>query len=277
MSDLALTTPCRVVRMRVHSQEPSTPDLPGRAADDELLAREHPLTIVLAGREVATLLCSPAQLEDLVVGFLISEGLVGQPSTIASIRLQTEDAQSRAEVEVNADLGLQLSTYGRRTVTSGCGAAGRTSLGLLESLRMRPVTPPTAFPATAVLQALRTLNEAGQIYAATHGTHACALADAAGRLLILAEDIGRHNAADKVLGARARTAAEKLPLLVTTGRVSSEIITKAIVHGVPIVASRSAPTSSAVTLAREYGVVLVGFGRGVRCAVFAGEQHLTEK
>ncbi|MEX2442558.1 MAG: formate dehydrogenase accessory sulfurtransferase FdhD [Alkalispirochaeta sp.] len=241
---------------------------------DDVVVVEHPMTIYVNHHEVATLMCTPTDLEDLVTGFLISEGLIRTFQAIKQISLSEESY--RADVQVGEDITMQLESYGRRTVTSGCGAVDRRPMRLLDSLRVRPLEPSAPVTAAQLLSAMRGLTAAPSLFSETGGTHSCALYRGEEQVCI-AEDVGRHNAADKVLGAMHRLAQPATAMiLVTTGRISSEIVIKAAVHRVPVVISRSAPTEFAVRIAQEAEILLAGFCRGRRCNVYAGSERLIE-
>ena len=176
-------------------------------------------------------------------------------------------------VELRADALPDLQALERHFyTTSACGVCGKASL---ESLRIRgcPVIPPGPEVEPAVLRRLPEKLQAGQgIFAATGGLHAAALFDAEGTLLVVREDVGRHNAVDKLVGWALMGG--RLPLsrhiVMVSGRSSFEILQKCLMAGVPIVCAVSAPSSLAVALAREFGITLVGFLRGDRFNVYTG-------
>jgi len=228
-------------------------------------------TVELASADVvlARLQCLPTDLEDLGVGFLLAEGLVEDPKALAD--LVVSDDGSRI------DLGLprfDAEEIARRvsemTLASGCGRA------VFAAEVRRRATGPRArgFSAAEVLAAVRDLDRRGEIFRSTGCVHAAA-AWRDGEMLAFREDIGRHNAVDKVAGAVARSGGDlRGALIVSTGRLSTEIAAKAVRLGAWGVASRSAPTARAVELAAEFGMLLAGFARGRRLNIYCGAERL---
>jgi len=216
---------------------------------------------------------------ELAAGFLHGEGVVRSGEQIRGIShcadpdLDEDKRHNIVSVELRADALPDLQALERHFyTTSACGVCGKASL---ESLRIRgcPVIPPGPEVEPAVLRRLPEKLQAGQgIFAATGGLHAAALFDAEGTLLVVREDVGRHNAVDKLVGWALMGG--RLPLsrhiVMVSGRSSFEILQKCLMAGVPIVCAVSAPSSLAVALAREFGITLVGFLRGDRFNVYTG-------
>jgi FdhD protein len=256
--------------------------------DDEVV-REEPLTIFVGDEELVTLLASPSDLEDLVLGFLFTEGLIRDAAGVARLEIDAE----RGEAWVDLVDGVVASRlFGRRAITSGCGAAGRSrqalyraidvlQLGVIPGAGSRraeppPPTPPPPPSPDTIFALAHLLQTGGEIFRRTGGVHSAALAFDE-TLACLREDIGRHNAVDKVAGwALAQAAAAGVPprdylrraILLTTGRLSSEIVIKAARAGIGVVVSRSAPTALAVEISGLLGVVLIGFARGQRFTIY---------
>ncbi len=236
-----------------------------RLTDDEVVV-EAPLTIYINGRELVTLLCTPDKLESLALGFLRSEGLLNSLDDVAALRLR--DDRGAVEVELKNKGGLLEKLYGRRTITSGCGK-GTIFYSALDALRSSPVRGDSVTLTAGEVHALmRELQERATLFKATGGVHAAALAGG-GKILIFCEDIGRHNAVDKIIGECLRQGlAMEDKVLVCSGRLSSEILLKAAKLRLPMLISRAAPTTLSIELAQTLNITLVGFVRGRRMNIY---------
>ena len=274
---------------------------PGRSADvttvtiDEGVFRqqvdrvavEEPLEIrLLAGKERRSLVLTmrtPGHDFELAAGFLFNEGIVRSREEIVGISycLDAEIDQTQQYNIVNVELRARslpdLSAYTRLFSGYGaCGICGRESIEALEARGLDNIDDSTTV-APALLYGLPDRMRAAQpIFERTGGLHATALFNAAGELLVLREDIGRHNAFDKVVGEAFL--ADRLPLkgriALVSGRASFELVQKAVAAQIPILASISAPSSLAVDLSRRFGITLVGFLRGHRANVYAAEERV---
>ena len=249
----------------------------------DTLATEEPMEIrlVVGGRRqtVAITMRTPGADFELAAGFLYGEGIVDSPEDIAKISYCVDsevDAEQRyniVNVELRGNREYDLRPLERHFyTTSACGVCGKASLEGLE-LRGCPVIPPgLEIPAETVYSLPGKLREAQGLFEATGGLHAAALFDADGELLALREDVGRHNATDKLVGWALLEG--RLPLsghvVMVSGRSSFEILQKCLTAGVPVVCAISAPSSLAVDVAKEFGMTLVGFLRGGRFNVYAG-------
>jgi len=224
---------------------------------------ELSLTITVNGEELVTILCTPLKLNCLVIGFLYSEGIITSISDVASMRL--------CEDESLADVRLSKTEHPlpvRRTVTSGCGGAiGFQTQG--QKVDSELVVAPAE-----VLSLMKQLRQQAQLFQTCGGVHTSALADTR-HLLVVAEDIGRHNTLDKIQGeCLLRGLSTRDRLLLTTGRLSSEMVFKAARMQTPIVVSRSSPMERAISLASDLGITLVGYARSHRLSVYSGEKRL---
>lgn len=253
----------------------------------DTVAVEEPLEIRVAGCAVAVTMRTPGDDLDLAAGFLLTEGIIHRLDDIASLGYCPADDPDSVSNIVNLNPVDPQSVdpeRWRRAVytTSSCGICGRASLD-----RVRQAADPIDStlrlePAQLYGMAL-VLQGAQRLFGATGGLHAAALFDREGTLTVLREDVGRHNAVDKVIGSALRAGA--LPLrdtvLVVSSRGSFEIVQKALIAGIPVVAAVSAPSSLAVTLAQEMGVTLVGFlrpGDGAgRFNVYAGSERIVQR
>ncbi len=244
---------------------------------DDQVATEAPLEIRIAGTPIAVVMRTPGHDEDLVRGFLLSERIATDPAAIVSVRHCTTVDRPEAEdnvVQVVLRHPVDLAALRRNLfASSSCGICGKASI---EQVMNRSGSIGHEVTVTAAdLYGLPDRLEAGQAgFAATGGVHAAALFDDALATIAIREDIGRHNAVDKVLGVaaqRGRTGA----VLMVSGRVSFEIVQKALACGVELVAAVSAPSALAVELARESRMTLVAFLRSPRMCVYTGEERIT--
>ncbi len=226
------------------------------------VVREQPLTVYVNGERFLTLLCSPFQLEPLVLGYLWMEKVITGLDEVAE--LQISEVDGRAEVTLRQPVTLPTE----RILTSGCG--GGITFRIDPRLFPRITSDVRVSPADLGNRMHDLLREAVH-YHASRGIHGAALADR-DRLLLVAEDVGRHNAVDKLMGlALQRGIATTDRILLSTGRVSSEMLLKAARMSVPIVASRTSPTEMAVALAEQLGVTVVGYLRGESLNLYAGQ------
>jgi FdhD protein len=248
----------------------------------ELVVTEEPLEIRLchAGRceTVSVTMRTPTEDEHLAAGFLFTEGIVTdrrEVERIESHRARGDhivDVHTRHAVEVDPALKRQFLT------NSSCGVCGRALVQGLYAERGGPVQSDLTVSARQLVEMPRTLRTAQRLFARTGGLHAAGLFDASGRLLQVAEDIGRHNAVDKVIGARflAGETPDAHVVLQVSGRVSFEIVQKAGAAGIPIVSAVSAPSSLAVSAADRLGITLAAFVREDRMNVYAHPERLVD-
>jgi FdhD protein len=226
------------------------------------VVREQPLTVYVNGDRFLTLLCSPMQLEALVVGYLWMEKIIQSLDEVTQLAVSAVDG--RADVTLRTPVELPTE----RILTSGCGGGitFRIDHRLFPRLHSRLRVAPSD-----ICQRMKDLFGAAVHYKESRGIHGAALADAS-RLLVVAEDVGRHNAVDKVKGEALRRAIPTEDrILLSTGRVSSEMLLKAARMGVPIVASRTSPTEMAVALAEQLNVTVCGYVRGDTLNLYAGD------
>lgn len=237
-----------------------------------LVVVEIPLTVYVNDTELATLICSPGGHRELAVGFLLSEGLLQDYSDIKSITYNEQD--SLLWVDTVAPVP-QLENFLRRQIASCCGKGRATLYYINDARKLKPVQSGHIFEAAHLLHLIGLLEEKSSTFRKTGGVHSAALGDSKG-MLARYEDIGRHNAVDRVLGyafLNKIDPADKCLLL--SGRISSEILIKAAHYGIPVVVSRSAPTFLAVELADEFNLALVGFARGERLTVYSHTEKVS--
>lgn len=243
---------------------------------DDALAVEEPLEIRVGGQSVAVVMRTPGHDRELAAGFLVTEGIVRRREDVLDLVYCRGGGGAPEEniidVLLAAGAKVDLARLTRHVFTSSsCGICSKATIEAVRA-QFPPITVPLA-PSRAVLEALPEMLRGVQAaFEATGGLHASALFDAKGGLIVVREDVGRHNALDQVVGHAFF--AECLPLaehiLLVSGRVSFEIMQKALAAGIPCVAAISAPTSAAVEFARASGQALVGFLRGARMNVYAG-------
>jgi FdhD protein len=229
------------------------------------VVREQPLTVFVNGEKFITLLASPVKLECLVVGYLWLEKVIASVDDIH--RLSVSEVDGRAEVELSRSVELPKE----RILTSGCG--GGITFRIDPRLFPRIVSGFRVEPAR-LLERMKDLYREAVGYRASRGIHGAALADSE-RLLFMAEDVGRHNAVDKVVGqALLAGVSTGDRILLNTGRISSEMLLKGARMGVPLVVSRTSPTEMAVALAEQLGITVVGYLRHDGFNVYAGGDAL---
>jgi FdhD protein len=251
----------------------------------DTVAAEEPLEIRLGGTPLAVTMRTPGDDFDLVHGFLATEGVITGPGDVAGLRYcDSVDADGRntynvVDVDLAPGVAAPDTALDRNFYTSSsCGVCGKASI---EAIRTRTAFDVAADGARVPLSVLLSLPDrlraAQQVFDKTGGLHAAGVFTADGELRTVREDVGRHNAVDKVVGDAVR--AGRLPLaghvLMVSGRASFELTQKAAMAGVPVLAAVSAPSSLAVELAREVGITLVGFLRGDGCNVYTGQERLT--
>lgn len=252
------------------------------------LTTEEPLEIRLVSpsRTVAVTMRTPGADFELAAGFLFSEGVISCKEDIQRMSYcvdQLVDGEQRyniVNVELREGLIPDLQPLERHFFTSSaCGVCGKTSIAALQ-LRGYPVISPGLIVTPELIYSLpEQLRAAQGIFTATGGLHAAAVFNAQGQILSLREDVGRHNALDKLIGTALL--ANELPfnehIVMVSGRSSFEILQKSVAAGVPIVCSVSAPSSLAVSVAKEFGITLIGFLRGERFNVYTGWERIRDK
>ncbi len=243
------------------------------------LAGEEPLLIQVADQALTVTMRTPGDDFELTAGFLFTEGMVGSREDIVSLDWaddsETEHHAVRVELKTGA-IPRSQETKRNFLSASGCGLCGKTSLEAVYAPGITPPNPDFRFDPQVLCSLPETLRPAQTLFGRTGGLHAAALFDPSGKLLALREDVGRHNAVDKLVGWALLQG--HLPLsncvLLASGRGGFEIIQKSLRAGIPLLASVSAASSLAVQMAREFGLTLVGFLRNRRFVVYSGEERL---
>ncbi len=233
------------------------------------VVEEKPLTIFINDYEIATLLCTPKDLKSLIIGFLASEGLIEDIKNISNIKFDYQNTV--AKVDINKKVRLNL--LGKRTLTSGCGG-GITFTSIKDCAESKTIYSSIRVKPDTILNLMQELHSSSAMFKKTGGTHSAALAQK-NQLVITAEDIGRHNALDKIIG---KSLIEDLSfedkIILTSGRLSSEMVLKVLKQGIPVLVSRSAPTRMAVEMAAEKELTLIGFTRGKRMNIYTKSQRI---
>ncbi len=234
---------------------------------EKSLVRETAWTIYVNGQELVTILCTPNKMNFLVLGFLASEGIIQSLDDVGLLRV-CEDEGNVVEVRLRDE---NLSLPRQRVLLSGCG--GGVTFEDLQASHAR-LSSSIAIAPTQISKLMRDLQKSAEVYRTAGGIHASALSDGE-RLLIVAEDVGRHNTLDKIRGeCMLRGILTKDRLLLTTGRISSEMVNKAVGMETPILISRTSPTDLAVRLADSWGITLVGYVRGKRMNLYTHPERI---
>lgn len=238
---------------------------------EDTLAVEEPLQILLNGSPLSITMRTPGNDSDLAIGFLFTEGIVEDIAQIAAVRQEDENSvsvQLKPGVAI-APHHLQRNFY----ATSSCGVCGKASIQAIAATPRRTLSDSGPHFAPGVIHQLSdTVRQAQAVFDRTGGLHAAALFSSEGRLLELREDVGRHNAVDKVIGfaLQANNLALADLLIFVSGRAGFELVQKALMAGIPALAAVGAPSSLAVETALQYDMTLLGFVRGERFNIYSG-------
>ncbi len=239
---------------------------------EDPVVRETSLRIFVNDREIVALQSLLNEVKELAVGFLYTECVINDPSAIRDIEFR--EGLHAVVVKTGEDIpSTNIPTV--RSVTSGCGA-GVSFVDPLQSQLFRKVESVSTLKAEAVQGLMRGLLKASKLFQETGGVHIAALSDGE-ELIHISEDIGRHNCIDKIVGWMHLNP-EKIPgrkIILSSGRLSSDIVAKSVRGDVEYVISHSAPTRGAVQLAREFGITLIGFARGNRFNIYSNEERIT--
>ncbi|MEQ8964457.1 MAG: formate dehydrogenase accessory sulfurtransferase FdhD [Azospirillaceae bacterium] len=246
-----------------------------RRADDDRLAVEAPVAFLYNCASHAVMMATPGDLEDFAYGFTISEGIVADASEIAAVRATPKGVGYSLGIDIPGERAAALSGRARNMEgRTGCGLCGVAEIE--QALRPLPVATVNAtIRAQAVARALDALPAAQALNRETGAVHAAAFADREGRLLVVREDVGRHNALDKTIGAAARRGLDPAGgFVVVTSRCSMEMVQKTATFGCPVLVAISAPTSLAVELAEDAGLTVAAFARGERLNLYARPERI---
>nr|WP_300006188.1 formate dehydrogenase accessory sulfurtransferase FdhD [Tissierella sp.] len=234
--------------------------------EEDIIVVESPFTIFIDEKEIITLLCTPKSLEELTIGFIVSEGFIDGVEDIEKISI--DEKSLIAHVSLKNKSGFAQKFQGKRTITSGCGK-GSVFYNVLDSFKSKKIKNPLEINIEAIKETMRDFNKRSQLFMETGGVHSCGLYDGE-TIIIFEEDIGRHNALDKIIGRALKDDIDlKDKIIFTSGRISSEILIKTAKREISTIVSRSAPTSLAIDIARELHISLIGFVRGEKLNIYS--------
>ncbi|AOB25888.1 MULTISPECIES: formate dehydrogenase accessory sulfurtransferase FdhD [Bordetella] len=245
------------------------------AGQSDHVAEETPVALEFNGISHATMLVTPTHLDDFALGFALTEGIVGGMADVRGVELETRCDGIVVQVEIATSCEVRLKERRRAMAgRTGCGLCGVETLP--EVVRdVAPVADSAAVPVANVLRAMQSLRSRQTLHDATGATHAAGWADASGEVVLAREDVGRHNALDKLIGALARQGIAPLPgMAVVSSRASFEMVQKTASAGIPILAAVSAPTALAIRLARQANVTLLGFVRNTDATIYSHPQRI---
>lgn len=235
------------------------------------VASEIGFSLIVNDKQVVTLLCTPSELDAMAIGFLLSEGILKDRESLQDIHVDEKTFTVSVQLK-NMPEDID-ATFHKKTITSGCGRG----ITFTDAANLKDLPPNksairlTTHEIQTLLKKFRSISE---LFLKTGGVHSAALADR-GQIYMFAEDIGRHNAVDKLVGKAFLTG---IPLenkiLLSSGRISGEIMTKVIRNRVPIMITRTAPTCMSITYAEDHGVTLIGFARGNRMNIYTHPQRV---
>ena len=240
---------------------------------EQTVIREKPVALYFNEKEFVTLLCAGNHLDELAVGFFYAEGLLHSRADLMEIRIDKEAGKVMVAAKPYPAMYEKLRE--KRTITSGCGK-GTVFYNALDALLSKPVSSTLTIRPLEITRLIHDLNTLSDEYRQTHGVHNCALASP-GELLVFRDDIGRHNAVDMIVGhafLKGMPLADKL--LVTTGRLTSEIIIKAAKIGIPLIVSRNTATALAIEIAQSLNITLVGYVRAGKFLVYTGHERISD-
>jgi FdhD protein len=249
----------------------------------DLLAIEEPLQLCLNGSPLSITMRSPGSDLDLATGFLFTEGIIGDVGQILSMRAESaedgsDDSGDRVIIRLKPEVAIDPGRIRRNFYTSSsCGVCGKLAIGAIEVRPARPMRlSGPQFPADLIYRLPGLLRQTQYAFDRTGGLHAAALFSPEGVLLGLREDIGRHNAVDKLIGFALRDGTIPLgdSLILVSGRAGFELVQKSVMTAIPVLAAVGAPSSLAVEVAQRFGMTLVGFLRGQRFNIYSGNWRI---
>lgn len=244
------------------------------ASAQDCLAEETPVALVYNGVSHAVMLATAQDLEDFALGFSMSEGIISHASEMYSIDIVKQTNGIELHCEIASERFLQLKER-RRTLAgkTGCGLCGAENLA--QAIRYPEKLNLTYdFELKSIQQGLQAMQGQQILQRQTGATHACAYVQADGEIVLLREDVGRHNALDKLVGALANASVDKTGFIITTSRASFEMVQKTASAGVGMLVAVSAPTGLAVRVAKQCGLTLLGFARDNRFVVYSHAKHI---
>ena len=234
------------------------------------VATEVPCTIVINGSEAVTTMCTPTFLKEFAVGYLYTSGMIKSASEVTEFYCDSK----RWQLDVKTENEIDMKLLGKRIYTSGCGK-GVLYSNVIALASRHPLQSDFSINGEYVTRCVKWLFQCSSLYKETHGVHTAAIGVNAEMPELYIDDIGRHNAVDKVIGHSLLQDIDfSSSLLLCTGRISSEILHKLKRCGIPIVLSRGAPTHQTVMMAREMGVTVIGFARGNSLIIYSHGERI---
>jgi FdhD protein len=239
-------------------------------AEETVVAVEIPLTFVINGHEISTLMCTPSHLKAYAYGFLFTSGFIKEAGDI--LAYECDEKKWRVDVQVKNFVDPEL--LGQRVYTSGCGK-GVMYTSMMELSARHPIDSQVRIDGEKIIAAMHWLQNCSDLHNQTGGVHSAAVSVKGAIPKFHIDDIGRHNAVDKLIGTLLMDKVDTRELvLLSTGRISSEILHKARRLSIPVLASRGAPTHQSVLLAEEMGITIAGFIRRTNFAVFTHPERI---
>jgi FdhD protein len=241
-----------------------------KSFEDDEVAIEFELTLIINGEKFVKLICTPNDLEELVIGYMYTEGIIESINDIKQIDFRS-NAEDSGDFMVDVVGNLKYSSSDEettiiKTITTACGNSKTFRLPVFNHYNINLKQNKIEFPKINVI--MKDFNKKSELFLNTGGVHTCALTDL-NELLYFCEDIGRHNAVDKIIGKSIKNGIDlNNYIIITSGRISSEIVYKCLAAGIYTIISRSAPTTKAIEIGDKFGMTIIGFARGSRLNVY---------
>jgi FdhD protein len=241
----------------------------------DFVAEEKPLHVFINKSHYATIFCTPSNLKEMTVGHLLSEGILKSVEEIEELHLSPDEATCRVRLkpDVSVEKRQALTRLSSRVIRLTCGSPSAYQF----SARIPRIKSALTVQARTILESVNRLNSSAEVFRKTGGVHIAAICDREGRGKAVAEDVGRHNAVDKVIGACALSQVDfSTCFLALSGRLTGDIVSKAARVGLPIVASMAAAMDSGIAIAKDASVTLIGFVRGNRMNIYTFPKRIFE-
>jgi FdhD protein len=245
---------------------------------NDCIAEEVPVALIYNGISHAVMLATPQDLSDFALGFSLSEGILSSPQELYGFEVVSQPNGIELHLEIASERFVQLKER-RRSMTgrTGCGLCGAESLEQALRLPSNHIECNEQFEPEAILKALKAIQGKQELQGKTGATHASAWATPNGDIVMVREDVGRHNALDKLLGARAKAGLNESGFVLTTSRASYEMVQKVAVAGIAMLVAISAPTGLAIRIAQSCGITLVGFARSHQHVIYSRADRILHK
>ncbi len=240
------------------------------------VAQETPIALEYNGINYVTMLATPSYLEDFALGFSLSEGIIRDTHEMLDIEFQEGDSGIVMQIQVTESCAFSLKKKKRFMLgKTGCGLCGIDTLQSIASLPIKTINSHASISIESILQSMKNMRNHQHLHNLTGGTHAAGWANSSGKICLVREDVGRHNALDKLIGGLIKQGVKaNTGMILISSRASFEMVQKTISSGCGILAAISAPTAKAIELARNSNVVLLGFLRKEDAAIYTHSEHL---